>query len=152
MRKKNKIKNVVKIELIEYKYSLVDQYICKAEVNVEITNNAVESVEILVSDEEVKDVLDGKDDEEIVDETQLSSRTQTETEDKYLKSSTTENEESIVNSLEVASCHGVVDDNSPKDLESDRAGKNNDIVDEPKQFKETYSATAYEEEKQKERI
>ena len=127
MRKKNKIKNVVKIELIEYKYSLVDQYICKAEVNVEITNNAVESVEISVSDEEVKDVLDGKDDEEIVDETQLSSRTQTETEDKYLKSSRTENEESI----------------------ADRAGKNNDIVDEPKQFKETYSATAYEEEKQK---
>ena len=149
MRKKNKIKNVVKIELIEYKYSLVDQYICKAEVNVEITNNAVESVEISVSDEEVKDVLDGKDDEEIVDETQLSSRTQTETEDKYLKSSRTENEESIVNSFEVASCHGVVDDNSPKDLESDRAGKNNDIVDEPKQFKETYSATADEEEKQK---
>ena len=148
MRKKNKKKEFSEDVEIEYKDSLKDQGICMAGVNV----NAVESVEISVSDEEVKDVLDGKDDEEIVDETQLSSRTQTETEDKYLKSSRTENEESIVNSFEVASCHGVVDDNSPKDLESDRAGKNNDIVDEPKQFKETYSATAYEEEKQKERI
>ena len=138
---------------IEPKDSLEDQDICKAEVKVKNANNAVESEEITDSDEEVENVLEGKDNEEIVKETQeLSSRTETETEDKYLKSSRTENEESIVNSLEVASCHGVVDDNSPKDLESDRAGKNNDIVDEPKQFKETYSATAYEEEKQKERI
>ena len=130
---------------IESKGGLEDQGICKDEVNVENANNAVEPVEITVSDEEVKDFLVGKDDEDIVEETQqLSSRTQIETEDPSLKSYKTENEESIVNILDfaVASSYGVVDDKSSKDLELDRDGKPTDIVDVPKQLEETYSATA----------
>ena len=73
----------------------------------------------------------GKDDEDIVEETQqLSSRTQIETEDPSLKSYKTENEDIIVKTSEVSSSHRVVDDNSFKEFESDRAGKNTDIVDE----------------------
>ena len=55
----------------------------------------------------------GKDDEDIVEETQqLSSRTQIETEDPSLKSYKTENEDIIVKTSEVLSSHRVVDDNS----------------------------------------
>ena len=115
---------------IESKGGLEDQGICKDEVTVENANNAVESGEITVYGEEVKDFLKGKDDEEIVEETQqLSSRTQTETEDKSLKSSKTENEESIFNTLEVAYSCGVADDKSPKNLATaDEEEKQNNVV------------------------
>ena len=55
----------------------------------------------------------GKDDEDIVEETQqLSSRIQIESEDSSLKSYKTENEDIIVKTSEVLSSHRVVDDNS----------------------------------------